>query len=208
MVSSTVDGIEDLLEQVFSILNENYTVWMSYKGTIRVNSGKSNFENCLEAVEKCDLFLGILTTSYGSGKDKDGLSITHKEVRAAIKRDIPRWFLSHRDLEFAFDLVRNLGFRIPENVADLNEKMATLRTKGRNPVIDDYNVLVMYSEVIQAKKDLIERRGNWAQPFYTDRDGQIFVTAQFLRHTQVIEEIKNGPLSAMNEMTKKGRKKP
>lgn len=208
MVSSTVDGIEDLLEQVFSILNENYTVWMSYKGTIRVNSGKSNFDNCLDAVEKCDLFLGILTTSYGSGKDAEGLSITHKEVRAAIQRNIPRWFLSHRDLEFAFDLVRNLGHRIPADVAALNVKMNELRKNGRSPVIDNYNVLVMYSEVIQAKKALIERRGNWAQPFYTDRDGQIFVTAQFLRHTQVIDEIKKGPLSAMNEMTKKGKKKP
>lgn len=207
MVSSTVDGIEDLLEQVFSILNENYTVWMSYKGTIRVNSGKSNFENCLDAVAKCDLFLGILTTSYGSGKDADGLSITHKEVRAAIKRDIPRWFLSHRDLEFAFDLVRNLGHSIPADVPVLNTRMKKLRKDGRNPVIDDYNVLVMYSEVIQAKKALIERRGNWAQPFFTDRDGQIFVTAQFLRHTQVVDEIKKGPLSAMNEMTKKGKNK-
>ena len=207
MVSSTVDGIEDLLEQVFSILNESYTVWMSYKGTIRVNSGKSNFDNCLDAVAKCDFFLGILTTSYGSGKDENGLSITHKEVRAAIKRDIPRWFLSHRDLEFAFDLVRNLGHSIPADVAALNEKMKALRKNGRSPVIDDYNVLVMYSEVIQAKKDLIERRGNWAQPFFTDRDGQIFVTAQFLRHTQVVDEVKKGPLSAMNKMTKKGKKK-
>lgn len=208
MVSSTVDGIEDLLEQVFSILNENYTVWMSYKGTIRVNSGKSNFDNCLDAVDECDLFLGILTTSYGSGKDADGLSITHKELRAAIKRDIPRWFLSHRDLEFAFDLVRNLGFRIPDDVMKLNRRMKSLSRRGRNPVIDDYNALVMYSEVIQAKKDLIDRRGNWAQPFFTDRDGQIFVTAQFLRHSQALEEVKNGPLSALKQISAKGGTKP
>ena len=181
---------------------------MSYKGTIRVNSGKSNFENCLDAVAECDLFLGILTTRYGCGKDVDGLSITHKEVRAALQRDIPRWFLSHRDVEFAFDLVRNLGFKVPDDVAKLNLMMKELQKMGRLPIIDDYNVLVMYSEVIQAKKDLIERRGNWAQPFFTDRDGQIFVTAQFLRHTQAIEEVKNGPLSALKQISAKGGKKP
>ena len=117
-------------------------------------------------------------------------------------------FLSHRDVEFAFDLVRNLGFKVPDDVAKLNLMMKELQKMGRLPIIDDYNVLVMYSEVIQAKKDLIERRGNWAQPFFTDRDGQIFVTAQFLRHTQAIEEVKNGPLSALKQISAKGGKKP
>ena len=63
---------------------------MSYKGTVPVDSQKSNFENCLQAVERCDLFLGILTTSYGSGRYGDEPSITHLEMRAALKRDIPR----------------------------------------------------------------------------------------------------------------------
>lgn len=200
MVSSPVDGIEDLLEQIFAILSADFTVWMSYKGTVPVDSKKSNFENCLDAVRKCDMFLGILTTHYGSGKDGGNPSITHQEVRAALKRDIPRWFLAHRDVEFAHDLVRNLGFRIPFDIPDLNARMNTLRAEGRHPVINDFRVLEMYEEVIQAKKALSERRGNWAQPFATAADGRVFVVAQFLRYSRAIEDVKNGPLSALRQM--------
>lgn len=209
MVSSTVDGIEDLLEQVFSILSAKYTVWMSYKGTVPVDSTKSNFDNCLEAVRKCDYFLGILTTSYGSGQVSGQPSITHQEMREALKREnLPRWFLSHRDVELSYNLVRNLGHKIPDDVAALNLKMDALRKAGRSPVIDDYRVLELYTEIIQAKANLLARRGNWAQPFYTDRDGQIFVTAQFLRHSQAVDEVKNGPLAVMNKASTQGRSTP
>jgi len=200
MVSSTVDGIEDLLEQIFAILSAEFTVWMSYKGTVPVNSNKSNFENCLDAVQRCDLFLGIITTSYGSGFDGSDPSITHQEVRAALKRNIPRWFLAHRDVELAYDLVRNLGHRIPEGIPILNERMKKLRKGGRHPVIDDYRVLEMYAEVIQAKKRLSERRGNWAQPFATSADGRVFVVSQFLRYSSAVEVVEKGPLSALRHM--------
>ena len=85
MISSTVDGIEDLLEQIFAILSSEYTVWMSYKGTVPIDSTKSNFDNCLEAVERCNFFLGIVTTSYGSGVIPDRPSITHLEMRGGIE---------------------------------------------------------------------------------------------------------------------------
>ena len=208
MVSSTVDGIEDLLEQIFAILSAEFTVWMSYKGTVPVDSKKSNFENCLDAVKRCDLFLGIITTSYGSGRDGSEPSITHQEVRAVLKRDIPRWFLAHRDVELAYDLIRNLGHRIPDSISDLNERMKKLRKAGRHPVIDDYRVLEMYAEVIQAKKRLSKRRGNWAQPFATAADGRVFVVSQFLRYSRAVEDVEKGPLSALRHMDqgKGGRK--
>jgi len=200
MVSSTVDGIEDLLEQIFAILSAEFTVWMSYKGTVPVDSKKSNFENCLDAVKRCDLFLGIITTSYGSGRDGSEPSITHQEVRAVLKRDIPRWFLAHRDVELAYDLIRNLGHRIPDGISALNERMKKLRRGGRHPVIDDYRVLEMYAEVIQAKKRLSKRRGNWAQPFATAADGRVFVVSQFLRYSRAVEDVEKGPLSALRHM--------
>ena len=202
MVSSIVDGIEDLLEQVFAILSSEFTVWMSYKGTVPVSSNRSNFENCLEAVRQCDMFLGILTTSYGSGKDGNEPSITHQEVREVLKRNIPRWFLVHRDVELAYDLVRNLGHRIPEDISSLNERMKEQRRRGRHPVIDDYRVLETYAEVIQAKKALSDRRGNWAQPFATAADGRVFVVAQFLRYSRAVEDVERGPLSALQQMTR------
>ena len=57
MVSSTVYGIEELLERVYSLLTAfGYDVWMSHKGTMPIMSSKTAFQNCLDAVEKCDLF--------------------------------------------------------------------------------------------------------------------------------------------------------
>ena len=58
IVSSSVYCIEELLERIYAILPRfGYKVWMSHKGTVPVISTKSAFENCLHAVEKCDLFL-------------------------------------------------------------------------------------------------------------------------------------------------------
>ena len=51
MVSSTVYGIEELLERVYAILvNFGYEVWMSHKETLPVFPDKTAFENCLQAV--------------------------------------------------------------------------------------------------------------------------------------------------------------
>ncbi len=60
MVSSSVYGVEELLDRVYSLLTMfGYEVWMSHKGTVPVISSRTAFENCIDAVRKCDLFLGI-----------------------------------------------------------------------------------------------------------------------------------------------------
>lgn len=83
MVSSTVYDKKGLLGRVYAILTESFghEVWMSHKGTIPVNPNLHNFDNCLLAVEKCDLFLGIISPFYGTGiANKNSLSITHLEL--------------------------------------------------------------------------------------------------------------------------------
>ena len=95
MVSSSVYGNEEELDRVYTLLTlYGYEVWMSHKGTVPVVSHNTAFQNCLDAVEKCDLFLGIITPDYGSGKDEaeSDISITHQEIRKAIELKKPRWF--------------------------------------------------------------------------------------------------------------------
>lgn len=85
MVSSSVYGVESLLEQVYGILQQyGYDVWMSYKGSVPTDPRKTAFENCLDAVDHCDVFLGLITGSYGSGQIVGQPSITHQEVRRAV----------------------------------------------------------------------------------------------------------------------------
>jgi hypothetical protein len=94
MVSSTVYGIEELLDRIYTLLTSfGYEVWMSHKGTVPVFSNRTAFQNCLEAVKHCDLFLGIITPSYGSGQDPDdpaqvnntsGVAQSHRVEQASL----------------------------------------------------------------------------------------------------------------------------
>ena len=111
MVSSTVYGIEELLDRIYTLLTPQYEVWMSHKGTMPIFSKRSAFENCIKGVEHCDLFLGIITPYYGSGKDGDNISICHQELRKALKLNKPRWLLAHDHVVFARSLLDNLKYK-------------------------------------------------------------------------------------------------
>ncbi|MBA7528604.1 hypothetical protein ES705_20792 [subsurface metagenome] len=56
MISSTVYGAETLLRNTYSILkSKNYEVYSSPSGTVPANPNYSAFENCIKAVEECDV---------------------------------------------------------------------------------------------------------------------------------------------------------
>jgi hypothetical protein len=68
MVASSVYGFETDLNQLCGVLDGfGYEVWNSHLGTIQNHPGKSNLENCLQAVRQCDVFLGIIRPIYGTG---------------------------------------------------------------------------------------------------------------------------------------------
>lgn len=101
-VASTVYGIQELLDRIYEgLTKKGFDVWMSYKGTVPVSPGKTNPELCLEAVERADCFVGILTGRSGSGKDKKMLSILNNEMKRAIDLDKPRWFIVDHDVQVA-----------------------------------------------------------------------------------------------------------
>jgi len=186
--SSTVYGIEELLDRVYTLLTAyGYEVWMSHKGTVPVFSNRTAFENCLAAVEKCDLFLGIITPNYGSGQDSarpGEPSITHLEMRRAIKLDKPRWILAHDHVIFARSLLNHLGREGAEGRRSLKLK--------KNSVLDDLRVIDLYEEATMDANNtpLAERRGNWVQKFGTADDGATFVTAQFFRYQEAEAFVK------------------
>ncbi|MDC4333069.1 DUF4062 domain-containing protein, partial [Acinetobacter baumannii] len=84
-VSSTVYGFEELLDRIYTLLTSfGYEVLMSHKGTVPVSSKETAFESCLRGVEECDLFLGVITPKYGTGKSEaESRSITHLEMLKA-----------------------------------------------------------------------------------------------------------------------------
>ena len=179
LVSSTVYGIEELLEQTYAMLTGfGYEVWMSHKGTMPVLPDRSNFENCLAAVEACDLFLGIITSQYGSGKDdKAARSITHEELLKAIRLNKPRWILAHDHVVFARGLLRDLGYK----TAKARSKLSLEET----PLLEDLRVLDMYDAAVRHDIQVRNRKGNWVQTFVSDGDALLFESAQFYRYQEV-----------------------
>jgi Domain of unknown function (DUF4062) len=201
LVSSTVYGIEKLLDRVYTLLTSyGYEVWMSHKGTMPVRSDRTAFENCLAAVDDCKLFLGIITTHYGSGKDPDKPdepSITHREMRRAIELKKPRWILAHDHVVFARSLLMNLGYKNKED-----RKKLKLTKK---PILDDLRVLDLYEEatIDSIGTALSERDGNWVQKFHSVEDSALFVGSQFFRYQEVEEFVKEN-FSSGFPLPKKG----
>ena len=185
MVSSTVYGIEELLERIYTLLTAfGYEVWMSHKGTLPVSSERSTFEDCIKAVEDCDLFLGIITTHYGSGIDRNDLSITHQEMNKAIELDKPRWFLAHDHVVFARKFLQDLGYKTIE-------QRSTLSLKSKASSISDLRVIKMYEEATMENLPLDDRQGNWVQKFERDDDANLFVVSQFSRYQDVEKYIED-----------------
>lgn len=187
LVSSTVYRKEGLLDRIYALLTScGYEVWMSYAGTVHVNSNVSAFENCLEAVRECDLFLGLITPDYGSGIDndsKDNRSITHKEMVLAMELKKPRWMLVDSRVPFMRNWLNQCGI-------DTREKRRRfLDGKPHNKTFD-LRTIDIYEDVIQdydppRRVMLSERKGNWVQPYMDISDVERFVVAQFGRDIQI-----------------------
>ena len=187
MVSSTVYGIEDLLNQIFATLEGyGYTVWMSHKGTIPVSSKRTAFGNCLEAVDRCDAFPGIITGRYGSGVGLNRKSITHREMVRAIRSNKLRWFLVHHEVTVARQLLRQFRF----NADGTARKLAFQPTS----ILDDLRVLEMYEQAIRQNRPLSQRTGNWVQPYSSSEDALRFIRTQFEDPNRMWELFKDRPV--------------
>ncbi|MFN7844783.1 MAG: DUF4062 domain-containing protein [Pirellula sp.] len=188
MVSSTVYGSEDVLDRVYDLLTSfGYEVWMSHKGTLPVFSKKSAFENCLEGVRRCQIFLGIIGTRYGTGikkQDPDSLSIVHQELRLAIELKKARWLLAHENILTARTLFSKLGY-----VGVEGRKSLTLKPSD---VLEDKRLIDMYEEATFDRLPLDERKGNWVQKFHDYQDSGRYIIFQFRRYQEIEAYIREG----------------
>jgi hypothetical protein len=190
MVSSSVYGIEPLLNQIHGILSGyGYEVWMSHAGTMPVDPRISNFDNCLLAAERCSLFLGIITGRYGSGQPNGRPSITQQEMDRAISIDKPRWFLVHHDVVVARQLLQQYRFTTRHQPP---RPRTSFRFK-RTPVLEDIRVLDMYELAMRHDvANLDDRRGNWVQQYIQDEDVFRYLDAQF-SNVETIQGILSPP---------------
>lgn len=183
MVSSSVYGIRDLLSQLQGYLQSvGWEVWISDRGSVPVDSDHSALHNCLRAVEDCDAFLGIITGRYGSGRDKCGISFTHREMKHAIKHTVKRWFLVQQDVVTARSVFNALKSVVPLLCKEIDKKDG-LR---KNPHLDNVRIFDMYDLAVRDSIDPLEdRKGNWVQPFRTNDEAMLYVQNQ-LNNPQIL----------------------
>ena len=187
MVASTVYHFEDQLDQICAVLaGYGYAVWNSRQGTIPTDPRLSNLDNCIAAARSCDLFLGIIRPFYGSGLVGD-TSITHEEFRAALAAGKPNWFLVHRNVTLARQLLKPYLFDESGGRAEFQFK--------KTAVLDDIRVFDMYEEATRESIPLAERTGNWVQEFGHEQKILQFLEAQFedIQRVRAICERKGMP---------------
>lgn len=179
MLASTVYGFQDQLSAIVGQLSTlGYDVINSHNGTIKVNPKLSNLGNCLNAVDDCDIFLGIIRPYYGSGNIGE-INITFEEIKRAIELKKPYWFLVHRDVVFAKQLFRYIECGDKNNFILKNNKIFDKRT------IDIYDYVIV-RDVPQVEL----RTGNWAQEFYRLDEAMTYINAQF-GDKEFIQELIN-----------------
>jgi hypothetical protein len=212
MVSSVVYGYEELLDRIYASLSTfGYEVWLSHKGTMPVYPNMTALESCREAVQNCDLFLGIILPHYGTGKEdpKDD-SIVHEELRIAIQENKPRWILAHDHVVFARSLIEKL--QIKKRAAPKPEKLDRgALSLDKNTVFQDLRIIDMYELAI--RRDVIvyrDRKGNWVQKFSSTEEANLFAVSQFRRYQEaeafVNENFDNAKSVTKRLKSKGGRK--
>lgn len=183
MVASTVYNFEDQILQIYAVLNGfGYDVWNSHTGTIPVHPGRSNLENCVQAAQDCDVFLGIVRPFYGSGV-VGNKSITHAEFSKAVELNKPRWLLVHRDVTFSRKLLKR-------HMYTSKGKRTAFKLK-KNNVMDDLRVIDLYEEATQADTPMLERTGHWVQEYYRVSEALAYIDTQ-LKDVKSVRSICKG----------------
>jgi len=186
MLASTVYGYEDQLSKIIhDIAERSFKVLNSFHGSIKVNPRHSNLDNCIQAVDETNWFMGIVRPYYGTGNINEK-NITFEEMKTAIKLNKPRWFYIHRDVIFAEKIVDEI------QVNNIEES----ETKIPNELLPNHYIdneaINLYDFVIKEKEKNLElRNGNWAQEFFYFTEALIYIRSQFLDFKFIENLLKN-----------------
>ena len=190
-VASTVYNFQTELNKIYELLdNFGYDVLNSHKGTVLIDSKESNLTNCLNGVEECDVFIGLIRPDYGSGiLEKKGKSITHLEFETAVRRDIPRFILADYRVAFTRSLIRKAELTYEGTLI----KVHSGNIKFNDDKIMDIRCVQLYEEMRKDKLDPVTRKGNWVQEYVSLEDIRLHLDSQFKypeRIRKLIDKVK------------------
>lgn len=211
MISSSVNGFEGML-RLFEkrIEGYGYDVILSMSGKIKVNPHLGNFDNCLKAVEECDVFLGIIRTDCGTGREGESC-ITFDEFKRARELGKPCWFVIDNRIKYYKSLLRNLILREHSTVTD--EDLRIFIASYYDKIIRSREDLPRVLELFESKdlrffdplcfemEDFVNHKGipksevknNWMQYCNFDNPEECFdFIDRNIGNTQFIDDIVRG----------------
>jgi Domain of unknown function (DUF4062) len=179
MVASTVYSNRDVLLQVCGMLNTyGYDVVNSEYGTLHPPLGQNNVAACIQAVNDCDIFFGLINPFYSTG-------ITHLEFREAIRIDKPRRYMAHSFVVFSRKLLEQFMY------AGVKRKRRTPFVIQSTAVMDDLRVIDMYNDAIQMNLAYADRKYHWVQEFFRYDDVFRHVATLFADYKKIESELDN-----------------
>lgn len=179
MVSSTVYDKRGLLKRVFTTLGKTYghDVWMSDRSTVPIDPEAHNFENCINAVDACDVFFGIISPHYGTGvAEKDGQSITHLELLRSIELEKPRFVLCHENIVTARVLLNTLAYDGTSLKGPDGRQKLSLKSDS---FVSDLKTIDMYEAALRLDVKFKKRKNHWVQEYEDETDILNFVRTNF-----------------------------
>ncbi len=175
MLASTVYGFEDQLSKIIhDVDNRDFNVLSSFHGYVKVNPKLSNLDNCVQAVDEADWFLGIVRPYFGTGNIGEK-NITFEEIKRAIQLNKSAWFYIHRDVIFAERILSSIQVNNTEKSKNRTPNELLPNRFIDKEAIDLYNYVIKNDE-----KNLELRNGNWAQEFFVFTEALIYIRSQFL----------------------------
>jgi len=187
MVASTVYNFGDQIKQICATLKGyGYHVLNSHIKTVPTDPNLSNLNNCLAAVESCDLIFGIITPRYGAVVDDSNMSITHREMKTALALKKPHWFIAHRDISVARQLFKQYMY-----LADGKPNLDFVYK--RTEIFDDIRLIDLYNETILNQVPPAERIGHWVEEYFELEDILTVLETQFRdvdRVRKIVEQMK------------------
>lgn len=197
MVSSSVNGFEDQLLRIEAqFITLEYDVIMSMSGSMKVDPRLHNFDNCLKAVEECDLFFGIIRPDCGTGRDGSE-SITFQEFKHARECHKPCWYVIDNRIKTYKNLLKSLVLREHPDTKDedLNKAITsfydnTIRQRKNLPrVLDLFETkdLHQFDPLCFVMEDFVNHKGlpkeeitnNWMHYYDHELDIAKYIRTNF-----------------------------
>jgi hypothetical protein len=182
MIASTVYFFEDQLNWICAFFEElGYKPVNSHYKTIKIDPAKSNKDICLETVRNADCLFGIIRPFYGSGKIGD-TSITHEEMKLAIVLKKPHWFVVHRDVRVARELLKQYMY---DKAGNPKRAFKFRPTK----IFDDIRLIDLYNDTIQNGVPPEQRIGHWTDEYLEIDDIIKIIKTQFSDKNRILDII-------------------